>query len=148
MIAQYTAASIVSENKTLAHPASVDSIPTGANVEDHVSMSTWAARKMRTIVANAQSVLALELLVSAQALDWRIAMKCDPNAPLRTMTVDEAETQSVEFEAAVNGRAAEIAESVAPALRPLYLEIRKAVPPVTKDRVLSEDARRVRALLF
>ena len=64
------------------------------------------------------------------------------------MTVDEAETQSVEFEAAVNGRAAEIAESVAPALRPLYLEIRKAVPPVTKDRVLSEDARRVRALLF
>jgi histidine ammonia-lyase len=148
MIAQYTAASIVSENKVLAHPASVDSIPTGANVEDHVSMSTHAARKMRTIVGNTQSVLALELLVSAQALDWRIAMKCDPLAPRKTMTVEEAETQSREFEAAVSGHAAEIAEGVAPALRPLYLEIRNAVPPVTKDRVLSEDARRVRALLF
>jgi histidine ammonia-lyase len=148
MIAQYSAASIVSENKVLAHPASVDSIPTGGNIEDHVSMSTHAARKMRTIVANAQAVLALELLVSAQALDWRIGMKCDPNAPLRALTIEDAETQSNDFIAAVEGKAAEIAESVAPALRPLYLEIRNAVPPVTKDRMLSEDARRVRALLF
>jgi histidine ammonia-lyase len=148
MIAQYTSASIVSENKVLAHPASVDSIPTGGNVEDHVSMSTYAARKMRTIVGNTQAVLALELLVSAQALDWRIAMKCDPNAPLRAMSVEESETQSREFDAAVSGRANEIAESVAPALRALYLEIRNAVPPVTKDRTLSEDARRIRALLF
>jgi histidine ammonia-lyase len=145
MIAQYTAASIVSENKVLAHPASVDSIPTGANVEDHVSMSTHAARKMRTIVGNTQSVLALELLVSAQALDWRIGMKCDPLAPRHVMTVDEAEAQSREFEAVVT---TDVAAGIAPALRPLYLEIRKAVPPVTKDRVLSEDARRVRALLF
>jgi histidine ammonia-lyase len=145
MIAQYTAASIVSENKVLAHPASVDSIPTGANVEDHVSMSTHAARKMRTIVGNTQSVLALELLVSAQALDWRIGMKCDPLAERRVMTVEQAEAQSREFEAVAT---AEVAAGIAPALRPLYLEIRNAVPPVTKDRVLSEDARRVRALLF
>ncbi|MCU1231661.1 MAG: histidine ammonia-lyase [Acidobacteria bacterium] len=145
MIAQYTAASIVSENKVLAHPASVDSIPTGANVEDHVSMSTHAARKMRTIVGNTQSVLALELLVSAQALDWRIGMKCDPLAERRVMTVEEAETQSREFEAVTT---ADVATGIAPALRPLYLEIRNTVPPVTKDRVLSEDARRVRALLF
>jgi histidine ammonia-lyase len=145
MIAQYTAASIVSENKVLAHPASVDSIPTGANVEDHVSMSTHAARKMRTIVGNTQSVLALELLVSAQALDWRIGMKCDPLAERRVMTVEQAEAQSREFEAVAT---ADVAAGIAPALRPLYIEIRKAVPPVTKDRVLSEDARRVRALLF
>jgi histidine ammonia-lyase len=69
MIAQYTAASLVSENKGLAHPASVDSIPTSANKEDHVPMSAGAARKCREIVANAQNVIAIELLCGAQALD-------------------------------------------------------------------------------
>jgi histidine ammonia-lyase len=69
MIAQYTAAALVSENKVLAHPASVDSIPTSANKEDHVSMGTIAARKCREIVANAESVIAIELLCAAQGLD-------------------------------------------------------------------------------
>ncbi len=69
MIAQYTAAALVSENKVLAHPASVDSIPTSANKEDHVSMGTIAARKSRTIVDNARDVVAIELLCAAQALD-------------------------------------------------------------------------------
>jgi histidine ammonia-lyase len=69
MIAQYTAAALVSENKVLAHPASVDSIPTSANKEDHVSMGTIAARKCREIVANAENVVAIELLCAAQALD-------------------------------------------------------------------------------
>jgi histidine ammonia-lyase len=69
MIAQYTAASLVSENKCLAHPASVDSIPTSANKEDHVSMSAGAARKCREAVKNAQTVIAIELLCGAQALD-------------------------------------------------------------------------------
>ena len=69
MIAQYTAAALVSENKVLSHPASVDSIPTSANKEDHVSMGTIAARKCRDIVANAENVLAIELLGAAQALD-------------------------------------------------------------------------------
>jgi histidine ammonia-lyase len=69
MIAQYTAAALVSENKVLAHPASVDSIPTSANKEDHVSMGTIAARKCRNIVANAENVVAIELLCAAQALD-------------------------------------------------------------------------------
>jgi histidine ammonia-lyase len=69
MIAQYTAAALVSENKVLAHPASVDSIPTSANKEDHVSMGTIAARKCRQIVQNAQNVVAIELLCAAQALD-------------------------------------------------------------------------------
>ncbi len=71
MIAQYTAAALVSENKVLAHPASVDSIPTSANQEDHVSMGTIACRKARSILANAQKVLAIELLCAAQALDLR-----------------------------------------------------------------------------
>lgn len=69
MIAQYTAAALVSENKILCHPATVDSIPTSANKEDHVSMGTIAARKARAVVDNAQKVLAIELLCAAQALD-------------------------------------------------------------------------------
>lgn len=69
MIAQYTAASLVSENKVLSHPAVVDSIPTSANKEDHVPMSTYSARKCREIVRNAEYVLAIELLCAAQALD-------------------------------------------------------------------------------
>lgn len=72
MIAQYTAASLVSENKSLAHPASVDSIPTSANQEDHVSMGAIAARKARSILHNLRKVLAIELLCAAQGLDFRI----------------------------------------------------------------------------
>ncbi|MDQ8734423.1 histidine ammonia-lyase [Paenibacillus sp. LHD-38] len=71
MIAQYTAAAVVSENKSLAHPASVDSIPSSGNQEDHVSMGTIAARKANQIVLNAYSVLAIELLCAAQAADFR-----------------------------------------------------------------------------
>lgn len=69
MIAQYTAASLVSENKVLSHPASVDSIPTSANKEDHVSMSPIAARKCREVVKNSEYVIAIELICGAQALD-------------------------------------------------------------------------------
>ncbi len=69
MIAQYTAAALVSENKTLAHPACVDSIPTSANKEDHVSMGTISARKCRAILDNAEHVIAIELLCGCQAMD-------------------------------------------------------------------------------
>jgi len=75
MIAQYTAAALVSENKVLAHPASVDSIPTSANKEDHVSMGTIAARKCRDIVANAETVVAIELLCAAQGMDMFTNLK-------------------------------------------------------------------------
>ena len=71
MMAQTTAAALVSENKTLAHPASVDSIPTSANQEDHVSMGMWAARKCRQILRNVRAVLAIEFLAGAQALDFQ-----------------------------------------------------------------------------
>ena len=70
MISQYTAASLVSENKVLAHPASVDSIPTSANQEDHVSMGTTSARQCAMILENATWVLAIELLNAAEALDF------------------------------------------------------------------------------
>lgn len=69
MIAQYAAAALVSENKVLAHPASVDSIPSSANQEDHVSMGTIAARKAGDIVHNTSYVLAIELLCAVQAID-------------------------------------------------------------------------------
>ncbi len=71
MIPQYAAAALVSENKILAHPASVDSIPTSANQEDHVSMGTIAARKARQIVEHVQAVLGIELMAAAQAIDFR-----------------------------------------------------------------------------
>lgn len=71
MIVQYSAASLVSENKVLAHPASVDSIPSSANQEDHVSMGTIAARKARNILDNTRKVLAMELLGACQAIDLR-----------------------------------------------------------------------------
>jgi histidine ammonia-lyase len=70
MISQYTAAALVSENKVLAHPASVDSIPTSANQEDHVSMGTIACRKARDILENVAWVLAIEVVSAAQALDF------------------------------------------------------------------------------
>jgi histidine ammonia-lyase len=75
MLAQYTAASLVSENKVLSHPACVDSIPTSANKEDHVSMGTISARKCREIVRNTEHVIAIELLCSAQAMDLFTNMK-------------------------------------------------------------------------
>ncbi len=71
MIVQYSAAALVSENKVLAHPASVDSIPSSANQEDHVSMGTIAARKAGEILKNARKVIAMELLCACQGIDLR-----------------------------------------------------------------------------
>jgi histidine ammonia-lyase len=78
MLMQYTAASLVSECKTLAHPASVDSIPSSAGQEDHVSMGMTAARHLREIVANTELVLAMEAIAAAQALDLRAPLKAGP----------------------------------------------------------------------
>lgn len=79
MIVQYVAASLVSENKVLAHPASVDSIPSSANQEDHVSMGTLAARKAAVILANSQRVIAMELAAACQALDLRAIQAGTPS---------------------------------------------------------------------
>ncbi len=78
MIAQVTAAALVSENKVLAHPASVDSIPTSANKEDHVSMGMHAARKARDIAGNTEKVLAVELICACQAFDLRAPLVPSP----------------------------------------------------------------------
>jgi len=75
MIAQVTAAALASENKTLAHPASVDSLPTSANQEDHVSMATFAARKFVDIVDNVAGVVAVEHLCAAQGVELRAPLK-------------------------------------------------------------------------
>jgi histidine ammonia-lyase len=103
MIAQYTAAALVSENKVLSHPACVDSIPTSANKEDHVSMSPISARKARDIVSNAEHVVAIELLCGAQALDLFTNLKPGEG----TLAA--------------------------------YRTIRRAIPHLEKDRVLSRD---------
>ena len=72
MIAQVTAAALASENKTLAHPASIDSLPTSANQEDHVSMATFAARRLTDMAMNTTGVVAVELLAAAQGIDLRV----------------------------------------------------------------------------
>lgn len=70
MIAQVTAAALASENKSLAHPASVDSLPTSANQEDHVSMATYAARRLLTMAENTAGIVAIELLAACQGIDF------------------------------------------------------------------------------
>ncbi len=75
MIAHVTAAALVSENKTHSHPASVDSLPTSANQEDHVSMATFAARKLNTIAENVRTVIAIELLAAAQGIEFHRPLK-------------------------------------------------------------------------
>ena len=74
MIYQYTAAALVSEHKVLAHPASVDSIPTSANQEDHVSMGSIAARHARAVLDGVERIVGIELLLAAQALDLRLEL--------------------------------------------------------------------------
>jgi histidine ammonia-lyase len=104
MIPQYVAASLVSENKVLAHPASVDSIPSSANQEDHVSMGTTAARQARQIIENVNRVLAIEWICAAQAIDC-MKMRVSPaNEPfyrqLRSMVApldgDRSLSQDIE----------------------------------------------------
>ncbi len=80
MIAQVTAAALVSENKQRAHPASVDSIPTSANQEDHVSMAAHGARRLMPMIANAANVVAIELLAAAQGCDFHAPLDLEPRA--------------------------------------------------------------------
>jgi histidine ammonia-lyase len=93
MLVQYTAASLVSESKSLAHPASVDSIPSSAGQEDHVSMGMTAARHVRDVVTNAETVVALEALGAAQALDLRAPLQ----AGSATQAVKQALREAVPF---------------------------------------------------
>lgn len=119
MIVQYSAAALVSENKVLAHPASVDSIPSSANQEDHVSMGTIAARKAAQIVRNAQAVVAMELAAACQALDLRAGQLGAPSAEAW----------------------------LSPKTSGAYRAIRDVVPPLGADRVMYPDLDAVRALV-
>jgi histidine ammonia-lyase len=98
MLTQYTAAALASENKVLAHPASVDTIPTSANTEDHVSMGATAARQARQIADNVERILAIELFAAAQAIDFRRKV-LGPQARLGsgTMPAYELIRQNVPF---------------------------------------------------
>ncbi len=78
MIAQVTAAALASENKALAHPSSIDSLPTSANQEDHVSMATYAARRLLTMTENTAGIVAIELLAACQGIDFRRPLKTSP----------------------------------------------------------------------
>jgi histidine ammonia-lyase len=78
MILQVTAAALASENKALAHPASVDSIPTSANQEDHVSMATFGARRLHTMLDNVNNILAIELLAASQGIDFHHPRQSSP----------------------------------------------------------------------
>jgi histidine ammonia-lyase len=156
MIAQYTAASLVSENKVLSHPASVDSIPTSANSEDHVSMSTHAARKMRTVLGNAQSVIAIELLAAAQAIEWRVIFKIPARTPVpkgfdlerfRPKDFEAAAEQARDFASLVDAGADQIGKAMSESTFPIYQRVREVSPSVVRDRTLDEDVRLVRDLV-
>lgn len=164
MLAQYCAASLVSENKVLAHPASVDSIPTAANIEDHVAVATTAARKLRTVLGNVEAVLAIELLVAAQAVEWRAGMGYAP--VLRHLPIPAPEVAASQAPAEghlgpdnVEGEARRFAEVTRPENRgaiaerigagsaAAYLAVRSVAPSLVADRVLDGDIRRVRRLI-
>jgi histidine ammonia-lyase len=166
MIAQYAAAGIVSENKVLCHPASVDSIPTSSNSEDHNSMSTIAARKLRTVLGNTQAVLAMELMASAQAIEWAAALvsghaaaAAAPDAKSvgwlqrsrdRKQDDDTRRQNFIEWvgtNETANARVAEIADLIGVGTGAAYRAIRSVVPAITTDVLLEPLARKVRGLV-
>lgn len=150
MIAQYCAAGIVSENKVLTHPATVDSIPTSANSEDHNAMATIAARKLRTVLRNVQAVLAIELLVAAQAVEWRVAMEVDPikARPGSASDWQQADREAEQFEERTRPERREgIAAALGEGTRRAYLAVRSVAETMVKDRVLEGDLRAVRGLV-
>ena len=120
MVAQYTAAALVSENKSLAHPASVDTIPTSANQEDHVSMGPIAGRKARMILNNIRRVLSIELLCAAQGLDFRVRLNCAQGKEL----------------------------TPGPGIRAAWELVRKYIPHLDKDRELHRDIAAAEALII
>lgn len=120
MIAQVTAAALASENKSLAHPASVDSLPTSANQEDHVSMATYAARRLLSMADNTAGILAIELLAACQGIDFR--------RPLRTSSSLEKIWEVVR------------------AIVPFYAEDRYFAPDIAAAKKLIIDGTLIKAI--
>jgi len=127
MIAQYTAASLVSENKVLAHPASVDSIPTSANQEDHNSMGSIAARKCYQILKNVQTVTAIELLTGAQGVEFLKPLKCGTGTSVAYKTIRKT-VPPLEYD------------------RILYKDIQKVLKMVVNNEILDNVERRVKLI--
>lgn len=129
MIAQVTAAALASENKSIAHPASVDSLPTSANQEDHVSMATFAARRLKEMTENTRGILAVEILSAVQGLDFRSPLKTSElleqtKAELRARVpfYDKDRYFAIDIEKANNLLAEAVHNSLMPAgLLPSYL---------------------------
>lgn len=158
MIAQYSAAGVVSENKVLTHPATVDSIPTSANSEDHNAMATIACRKLRTVLRNVQSVIAIELIVAAQAVDWRVGMDLPAvSSQARRRAGDDgallsgwekAEQEAKDFAAGTAPeKRPEIAARLGEGTRQAYLRVRGLVEPLLTDRYLETEVRAVRGAI-
>ncbi|MCF6288826.1 MAG: histidine ammonia-lyase [Proteobacteria bacterium] len=112
MIAHVTAAALASENKTLVHPASCDTIPTSANQEDHVSMATFAARKLADIAENTATIIGIEIMAACQSIDFHEHLNTSP----RLYTV--------------------------------YTQVRKQVPFLDKDRLMTDDLHNLRNMVL
>ena len=115
MVTQYTAAALVSENKILCHPASVDSIPTCADTEDHVSMGPIAARKAAAVVANVARVVAIELIAGAEALEFHRPLTAGPGveaAHAQVRSVVRRLDRDRELAPAIEAVAAQVLEGV------------------------------------
>lgn len=140
MIGQYTAASLVSENKVLCHPASVDSIPSSANIEDHVAMATIAARKLRQVLANARAVLAIEFMTAVQAIEWRM---------VRMQSSVGNEQAEMEKHFGDDSRTGQtwIREHLGTGNQRTYFMFRRDVPPVIVDRYLEPAFRAARRVI-
>jgi histidine ammonia-lyase len=115
MLAQYTAASLVSENKVLAHPASVDTIPTSGKQEDHVSMGWTAVRKLREVVANVRTCLAVEVLCGAQGIDLRADVAAPSEAVGAVHAAVRAQVPMMAVDREVAGQIADV-DGLLPAL--------------------------------
>lgn len=144
MLAQYAAASLVSENKVLCHPASVDSIPSSSNVEDHVAMATHGARKLRVVLGNTAKTLAIEFMTNALAVEWRVFLRegvgpaSEPKSETSNKSLAASDALSKSFEKFVAARQHDVAGTLGRGAG-AYRAIRKVVRPLTSDRVLSPD---------
>ncbi len=112
MIAHVTAAALASENKTLVHPATCDTIPTSANQEDHVSMATFAARKLTDIAENTATVIGIEIMAACQSIDFHSDLNTSPR------------------------------------LYQVYQQVRKLVPFLDKDRLMTDDLHNLRNMVL
>jgi histidine ammonia-lyase len=139
----------------------VDSIPSAANVEDHVAMATTAARKLRTVLGNVEAALGIELLVAAQGVEWRTGVRYLPRAGSETTSEEKipgpvaahegrerVAAEDEAFRQAVRkSNRRKLAEELGVGTRAAYLAIRGAAEPVLEDRPLDGDIRLLRGLV-